>query len=479
MITVSRSRRAAIKKAAAEIRERCLHSGSGVEQTADVIRAELPEVHSLEAWRLALGWPRSRTIERVGALYRSRGLMPPGMSESMLCRWEHRPYERPSLEYVEVLCTVYQARPEQLGLDRAPDHEQPEWTQATRYSAPGPQACVLPARESMVTMTTSAGLPAVRESLHLALLADPSGSTAVVDLTEAAIEHYALGYSKHPPHVLFTEVRAARGLLVQALTCDASTPERIETELRRGVGWLSALLGNLAYHLGDHAGARAHLATATTYGDRSGDARLTAWAWGAQAMVARVASQHILALAHAERGLACAPSGLPRAQLHAWALLPSLAALNRQEEADAALATATHELETDAAGWAPGRFGYDIAEHRLHEADADRALGRTDRAVATAETSMNACTAATPGWAAAALLLAQAEAPTQPADAAQRALDVLARVPAARLRSTSRSRLTQLDAVLSPTHATGVDELHDRVRALPAIIDAHGTAAPA
>ncbi|SEB61185.1 hypothetical protein [Streptomyces melanosporofaciens] len=479
MTTVSRSRRAAIQKAAAEIRERCLHSGSGVERTADVIRAELPEVHSLEAWRLALGWPRSRTIERVGALYRARGLMPPGMSESMLCRWEHRSYERPSLEYVEVLCTVYQARPEQLGLGRAPDYEQPQWAQGARYSAPGPQACVLPARESMVTMTTSAGLPAVRESLHLALLAEPAGSTAVVDLSEAAIEHYALGYSKHPPHLLFTEVHAARGLLMQALTSTTPTPDRIENELRRCVGWLSALLGNLAHHLGDHAGARVHLATATTYGDRSGDARLAGWAWGAQAMVARAAGQHIQALAHADRGLASAPAGLPRAQLHAWAQLPSLAALNRQREADAALAAAMRELEADAAGWAPGRFGYDIAEHQLHEADADRALGRTEKAVATAETSMNACITATPGWAAAALLLAQAEAPTQPTDAAQRALDVLARVPAARLRSTSRSRLTQLDAALSPTRVTGADELHDRVRALPAIIDAHGTAAPA
>ncbi|MER6307653.1 hypothetical protein [Streptomyces sp. NPDC001657] len=48
-------------------------------------------------------------------------------------------------------------------------------------------------------MTTSAGLPAVRESLHLALLADPAGSSAVTELAEAAVEHYALNYSKHPP----------------------------------------------------------------------------------------------------------------------------------------------------------------------------------------------------------------------------------------------------------------------------------------
>ncbi|MFD5029347.1 Twin-arginine translocation pathway signal [Streptomyces sp. NPDC058405] len=479
MITVSRSRRAAIKKTATEIRARCLHGGRGVEQTVEVICAELAEVRLLEAWRLALGWPRSRTIEQVGALYRSRGLLPPGLSESMLCRWEHRPYEWPSPEYVEALCTVYRARPEQLGLDRAAGRDRAEWGQPSVYSAPGPEACVLPARESMVSMTTSAGLPAVRDSLHLALLADPAGSSAVVDLTEAAIEHYALGYSKHPPHTLFMEVHGARGLLMQALTSSTHTPERIEIELRRGVGWLSALLGNLAFHLGDPTGARVHLATAVTYGDRVGDARLTAWAWGAQAMVARAAGQHPVALAHAERGAACAPSGLPQAQLHAWARLPSLAALGREREADAALADATRELEADAQGWAAGRFGYDVAEHALHEADAQRALGRAERAMACAETSLSAATVGTPGWAAAALVMAQAEAVVQPSDAAQRAVEVLARVPAARLRSTSRARLAQLESALARSDAAGVEDLRERVRTLPPSIDAHGGVASA
>jgi tetratricopeptide (TPR) repeat protein len=478
MITVSRSRRAAIQTAAAAIRTSCRNGGHSVEQTAVTICAALPEVRPLEAWRLALGWPRSRTIARIGELYRSRGLLPPGLSQSMLCRWEHQATEWPGPEYAEALCTVYRARPAQLGLDRGAGRDRAGWGQATGYSESGPDACVLPAPESMVTMTTSAGLPAVRDSLHLALLADPAGSPAVVDLAEAAIEHYALGYSKHPPHVLFTEVHGARGLLSQALT-SGQTLEPIAVDLRRGIGWLSALLGNLAFHLGDHTGARAHLATAATYGDRSGDARLTAWAWGAQAMVARAAGQHTRAVAHAERGLASAPSGLPRAQLHAWALLPSLAELGREQEADAALATATRELEADPAGWAPGRFGYDVAEHALHEAAAQRALGRADRAAATAEASMNACTTGTPGWAAAALVLAQAEAEAQPADAAQRALDVLARVPAVRLRSTARARLAQLQSTLAETHATGVEDLSERVRTLPPAIDAHGAATTA
>ncbi|WP_405593209.1 Twin-arginine translocation pathway signal [Streptomyces sp. NBC_01190] len=477
-MTISRSRRAIIKRAATQIRVRCRSYGHDVQQTADVIRTELPEVQPLEAWRFALGWPRSRTIERVGALYRSRGLLPPGLSESMLCRWEHRPYEKPSPEYVEALCAVYQALPRQLGLERGAAHEVAGWGHATRYSASGPTTRGLPARESVVLMTTSAGLPAVRESLHLALLADPAGSSTVTSLSEAAIEHYALGYSKHPPHVLFNEVHAVRGLLTQALT-NPLTPQPIGVDLRRSLGWLSALLGNLAFHLGDATGARVHFGTAATYGDRAGDGRLTAWAWGAQAMVARSAGKHTLALDYAERGLACAPSGLPHVQLLAWAQLPSLAALGRERPADAALADATRELEADAQGWAPGRFGYDIAEHSLHEADAQRTLGRAERAAASAEQSLRATTPGTPGWAAASLALAQVESSAQPSDAAQRAAEVLDRVPSARLRATSRDRLAQLGTALGGTGAAGAEDLRERLRLLPPLIDASGVAASA
>jgi hypothetical protein len=477
MTTISRSRRAAIKRAATEIRYRCLSGGHGVEDTAETIRSHLPEVRPLEAWRLALGWPCSRTVERVAALYRSRGLLPPGLSEPMLCRWEHRSWERPGVEYAEALCAVYAARPEQLGLGGAAARgEVPDAAATRRYSAGGSEACVVDARESMVTMSTAAGLPAVRESLHLALLAEPQGSAVVVELAGAAAEHYALGYSKHPPHVLFAEVHGARHLLTRALA-GAGVAEPVAAELRRTVGRLSALLGNLAFHLDDPAGARVHLGTAATYGARTGDARLAAWAWGAQAMVARSHGEHTTALAHADRALALAPAGLARAQALAWARLPSLAALGRHRDADTTLADAAGELAADPAGQAPGRFGYDDAEHALHEADAHRALGRTDRATACADRSLAATLPGSPAWAAASLVLAQAEATTAPGDAAQRALEVLTRVPAARLRSTSRARLTALTAALNGADASGVADLRDRVHALPAAIDAHGNPA--
>lgn len=477
--TVTRSRRATIVKEAASIRMRCQIERLDTEQTVAAIRRVLPEVTALEAWRLALGWSRADTVTQIRALYVAEGLLPRGISDPMLCRWEHDPRDWPDREYIAMLCRAYGAQPAQLGLgfpEEVLAHDRGLAT-VIRYGRSETEACEAPAREMVVQMTTAAGLPAVRESLHLALLTDPHGSTAVVDLAEAAVEHYALTYPTHPAYILFEEVRGARSLLADSLLT-GRVPETVGPGMHRSVGWLSALLGNLAFHLGDHAGARAHLSTATAYGTRCGDTRLAAWSLGAQSMVARAENRYEIALQHAERALTHAPAGLVRAQMHAWAQLPSLAGLGRDHEADTALAAAARELEADTTGWAPGRFGFDAAEYALHDAEANITLGRSDRAATAAENSVAECTVATPGWAAASLVLAQAEAPGQPSDAAQRALDVLDRVPPARLRSTSRARLARLDNTLSSTPTASVAELHDRVRALAPLIDQQGNATP-
>ncbi|MGI5508848.1 Twin-arginine translocation pathway signal [Streptomyces sp. CA-106131] len=320
-------------------------------------------------------------------------------------------------------------------------------------------------------MTTDAGLPSVRESLQLALLAEPEGSPLVDELAEAAADHYHLNYSKHPVPVLFREVRETRTLLAGLLT-----PGEEGTELHRQVGRLSGLLGNLAFHLDDPAGARIHLGTAVAYASRCGDAALAAWAYGAQSMVARSTGNLTSAFAYAERGAAAAPGGLVRAQLHAWALLPTLAQQGRDREATAALEVALTELEADPVGQAPGRFGFDEPELALHQAEAHLTLGRTDQARARAEASAAACTPGTPGWAAATIVLAQAEASETPSDAAQRPLDVLDQVPPSRLRATARTRLVRLEGLLAARPAEYVADLRERLRTLPPPVDASGAA---
>jgi hypothetical protein len=92
------------------------------------------------------------------------------------------------------------------------------------------------------------------------------------------------------------------------------------------------------------------------------------------------------------------------------------------------------------------------------------------------EASAVACTTGTPGWAAATLVLAQAEASDQPSDAAQRALDVLDRVPPSRLRATARTRLERLNGLLAGRPAEYVTDLRERLRTLPPPVDASGAA---
>jgi hypothetical protein len=201
-----------------------------VDQAASVLRRSHCEpdgglrrncpVKELEAWRLALGWSRTDTITQIGELYRADGLMPPGSSESMLCRWEHDPDEWLGGDYAVMPCRVYRARPEQLGLHQVQRVRQlSAWTaEMIGYGRQDAGVAASGRQEGADPMTTDVGLPAVRGSLQLALLAEPSGGGLVDELAEAAVDHYALYYSRHPVPVLFQEVRATRALLAGVLS---------------------------------------------------------------------------------------------------------------------------------------------------------------------------------------------------------------------------------------------------------------------
>lgn len=321
-------------------------------------------------------------------------------------------------------------------------------------------------------MTTASGLPAIRESVQWAALDSPGGSPALVTLAEAAVEHYALNYSKHPPAVLMDEVRGTRNLLSTAV---AAADRETAQGLRRQVGWLSALLGNLAHHLDDRAGARTHLTLACAFGESTRTPSLTAWSSGALAMVATARQDWDHAREHAAYGLHHAPEGLRRAQLLGWALLPTLAALQRISEVDDVVSESDAIMES--ATELPGRFGYDRAEHRLHVAEAHLTLARFGEAAEVARESIAAAPVETPGWAAATLVLALAEAHDAPEQAAARALGVLEVIPPSRLRATARDRLKRLGSLLARSTAASATELAERLRTPPAPIRTDGTAA--
>jgi hypothetical protein len=192
-------------------------------------------------------------------------------------------------------------------------------------------------------------------------------------------------------------------------------------------------------------------------------------------MTSRAQDRDAEALDLARQALEYAGTPLRRAQVLAWAELPSLARLGGQHRADAlsAIGQAQDQMSADPDGSQPGRFGFDDAELHLHIAEAGLLLGDPARARQHAQTSQAATRTGRPSWAAATLTLAQAEAAGgRSSDAAALAHSVLDAIPADSLRQTSRLRLRSLDRNLAATGTAGTEarSLAERIRALPQLV---------
>lgn len=484
MRAISRRRRAEIQRRAAHVRSHGQREQWSVARIVAAIHDEIRDVHSLEAWRLAYGWTRPQALAQLAELYHRDGLHPPLANTQMLTRWEHGT-RAVSPEYAVMLCRLYRANPRELGLDTPrPTTPQAIMIGATDwYGSPTRNGHYDQHHHGLGDTPNSGGdghlamtggdqhapgaLSAVRESLQLILDTEgPTGGQLAHDHLDGAIEHYALNYSAYPPAVLFREVQLCRALVARMMPAQ---PDPQRQHLRMVIGWLSGLMGNLAFHQSDYAGATTHLAAAAQLGIDTHDDRLTAWARGAQSMVARYQGRFIDALTYAEDGYRYARTPITRAQLLAWAQLPALAGLQRHTDADSVLGQARHELDRDPHGETPGRFGFDRAELTLHAADAYITLGRPDQARTYAQTSIDHKRPDTPGWAAATITLAQAEFTQRPDHTAELSHHVLDRIPPNQLRDTTRRRLAVADALLRSINHPRSDELHERLLTLPAL----------
>ena len=483
MARISRCRRSDIQRRAQGLRVEGQRCGWSAERIAETIRRELPEVLALEAWRLAYGWSRPQALEGVATLYAVDGLRPPPINSAMLCRWEHGQIE-PSGEYAAMLCRLYRARPDQLGLAHSvysalPTPNEDAWygrsqggLRAVTVRLAQRKGATSGAQEGAayhpMTGNGNGELSALRESIQLTLEVEgPAGGSIVHEQLDGAVRYYALNYSKFPPGILFGEVQRCRALVAGMLRQAQLLGPR--HHLEQIAGWQSALLGNLAFHLADYPAALTHLGTAGELGIHVGDDRLVAWTRGAQSMVARYQGRYAEALELAQDALRYAGTPLARAQVLAWAELPALASMQRSSEAVRVLSQASAELEADPAGTAPGRFGFDAAEFELHAAEGYLTLGHAEEAQTHARASLDLCSPHTPGWAAATLTLARAEAKrARPDQAVELSLLVLDQIPPERLRETTRQRLAVLAASLALIDQPGIRVLRERLRMLPA-----------
>ena len=279
-------------------------------------------------------------------------------------------------------------------------------------------------------------LTAVADSVQLHReIEGPGGGPATREQVQRAVDYYAMNYARYPPSILAAEIHRCRTMVVDMLT--RNQPERDRTELRRLAGWLSALLGDLAFTLSDYVGAHIHLGTGARLGIAVGESRLTGWSLGAQSMVAFFGERPVDALGFARQASEYANTALHRAQITAWCELRALAMLDHRSDVRRAATLAQHHMDT-AGRDEPGRFGFDHAELHQHLAEAFLSLGDVSAARLHADCSLALKNPGSGGWAAATVILARAHAAERStAEATALAISVLDSVPPASLRITT------------------------------------------
>jgi tetratricopeptide (TPR) repeat protein len=320
-------------------------------------------------------------------------------------------------------------------------------------------------------MTLWTGLGAVMESLRLTLRVEgPGGGLVAHEQLELAVENYAQGYWTTPPMVLFDQVRQCRQL-VDAMF-DHPQPESRRRHLHVVGSLLSALLGNLSFHLGDYPAARAHLGAAWQLGQAAGHHALIAWVRGAQSMVALYDGRLEEALRLAREGQELAPSPMVRAQLASWGEARALARMGDRHGVLEAIARGTRAIEASDDGWGPGGvFSFSAGEFEQYCGTACLWLELPAEAKRHAEHAF-ALRDTVAAKALARLDVAAAEEQLgSPAEASQIGMEVL-EMPALYLIEPIVRRAAELSAALAPHRSLAeVRDFDERLASLPSLAE--------
>jgi tetratricopeptide (TPR) repeat protein len=206
------------------------------------------------------------------------------------------------------------------------------------------------------------GLGAVLESVRLTLRVEgPAGGSVSHEQLELAVEQYARAYWSTPAGALFGQVRQCRQVVDGML--DQRQSDASRQHLHLVAGWLSAMLGNLSFHLSDYRSARMHLATAARLGQEAGHNGLVAWVRGAQSMVELYDDRPEEALRLAREGQALAPNPLVRAQLASWGEARALARMGDRRGVLEAIARGSRAIESSEHDHSPGGvFMFSVGE---------------------------------------------------------------------------------------------------------------------
>jgi transcriptional regulator with XRE-family HTH domain len=326
-------------------------------------------------------------------------------------------------------------------------------------------------RSQLLRMALWSGLGAVLESLRLTLRVEgPAGGPGTHEQLELAVRHYAGVYWAMPPAVLFHEVHQCRQLVGALL--DQPQPERHARHLHLIAGWLSALLGNLSFHLGDYTAARTHLGSARRLGEAAGHRGLIAWVRGAQSMVALYDGRVQDALRIARQGQAFAPGPLARAQLASWGEARALARMGDRRGVLEAIARGSRAIQSSQDDQSPGGvFSFSAGEFEQYCGSACLWLGLPKQAKQHVERALELRdTAAAKAMARLDLAAAQRQL-GYPAEASQIAMAVL-EMPGDYLIDPILRRASELSVALGPHRSLA--QVRDFGERLTSLLSARG-----
>jgi hypothetical protein len=233
---------------------------------------------------------------------------------------------------------------------------------------------------------------AAHESAEDAALRSARCATeSIADLNERTVA-VARTYSARAPMIAFLDARAVRDL-ARTLAQRAHRPSDL-ADLYLVLGQVNALMGSIAFDLGNWQAAATLARSATAYAELAGHSSLQAWTLGLQGTLAFWRDEPEQSLKFLSRGFSIAPAGTPRYRLQ-YIASRAHAVQRNARGVEEALTAAQADMEArDAArdelnDSVRGEFAFDDARAAACAAAAWLHLKNGEQAAAHAKLALN------------------------------------------------------------------------------------------
>ncbi|MGH8904292.1 MAG: helix-turn-helix domain-containing protein [Egibacteraceae bacterium] len=447
--------------------------------------------------RLAFRWAHGTTLEDVAAEWNQQdasGRAP--MTGSRVSDYERWPDggKRPTTYVLLMLAKIYGTTPARLLDDRDyASFNEKQAFEALELCRSNAYETKPPPQETAVTPPVSEEEPAKQqpsrrkvvqalgaftgavvtgdhlESIELVRQAETSNvGPQTLEQLDRTVERLGLEFLRTPHERTLEEARAVRQYVAQLLGGKQTLAQK--ARLYDVAGWLSGLLGHLAFDLGQDSAV--HCATALHLAEEVGDAELAAWVRGTQALVAIYDGHPDEAVQFAQAGRQVAPAG-SASGVRLWGLEARAYGQKREREpAERAMAAA--ERGFDGLSQPPNGsiFSFDRPFLLYYAGTAYVGLRQPKRAQECAEQAIALCDAAPADWPVtrvqARITLAHALGQQgQPDGAGKLGVEALHICPAGQRDVPVAARFTELLKALRPNHSVpAVRDLEEQFHAV-------------